>query len=191
MIPFAYSASPSLTPTRIPRQRSIWRAVRLLAGVFCLVGALALAGCSVTIDTGTGGGDGGSTPPQPGAPGGPGGGTTVKPCPGVLSAAETKPTITLTVANAYKTTQAHVGDVIEVRLSAKMQWSQPTIGTAGVLTALQPQGGMDEQTQTCQWLFAAAKPDTVKLEFTGGPLCEPNVACPAYAEVEQFTLQIS
>jgi hypothetical protein len=160
----------------------------LAAGVVCLLGALALVGCGVTVNIG-GDSDGsqqGSTPSVKS-----GGTTSVKPCPGAAVSPGRSPTIVLTVKDSYKTTQAHVGDVIEVQLDAKTHWSSPAHDITAVLAALQPQGGMDEQSQTCRWFYEAMATGTATLNFTGAPLCDPGAPCPAIARAEQFTIQVS
>jgi hypothetical protein len=156
--------------------------------VICLLGALALAGCGVTVNFD---GDNGGVQRNP-TPGGSGGGTaSVKPCPGDSVTSAPSPTIILTVENSYKTTAAHVGDTIEVQLDAKTHWSSPENKGASALTAIDPQGGLDETTQTCRWFFTAAVPGTAILDFTGAPLCDPNAPCPALARAEQFTIEVS
>lgn len=198
--------SPSSQPRRpsLPHsRRRIWRTLSLAVGAMCLLGALALSGCGVTTTVGVGGGVTNSSTPQPGssdgsqatptpAPKSGGGGTTVRPCLGNSVAPAKAPTIVLTVKNSQKTTQAHVGDVIEVQLAATMRWSTLTdVATSPVLTPLQPQGGMDDSTQTCRWVFAVKAPGAVTLTFIGVFNCEPNVPCPAIAEDEEFTIQAS
>lgn len=171
----------------------------VMSCLICLLGALALAGCGVTIDTGIGGSTPKSSSPQPGAGSGstaPGagpktGGMSVKPCPGSNVAPSKLPTIVLTVSDSHKTTQAHVGDVIEVQLSANMHWTSTSDGTGTVLTPLQPQGGMDEPTRTCNWFYAAKAAGTTNLSFVGVMICERGVACPAIAEDEEFAIQVS
>lgn len=197
---------PSSQPPRssLPRsRRRIWRTLSLAAGAMCLLGALALAGCGVTTTVGVGGGVTNSNTPQPGssdgsqatptsAPKSDGGGTTVRPCLGDSVAPTKTPTIVLTVKNSQKTTPAHVGDVIEVQLAATMRWSTlKDVTTGGVLTPLQPQGGMDDSTQTCRWVYAVKAPGAVTLTFIGVFNCEPNTVCPAIAEDEEFTIQAS
>jgi hypothetical protein len=175
-----------------------------MAGAMCLLGALALAGCGVTTTVGVGGGVTNSNTPQPGSSDGSqatptsapksggGNGTTVKPCLGDSVAPAKTPTIVLTVKNSQKTTQAHVGDVIEVQLAATMRWSTLTdVATSPVLTPLQPQGGMDDSTQTCRWDYAVKAPGTATLTFIGVFNCEPNTVCPAIAEDEEFSIQAS
>lgn len=183
-----------------PRSGRVQRMLLALIGAACLVGALALAGCGVTTTT-TGVGGGGPTnsgSANSGAPGTPGSGatggdihgTTVRPCMGSSSAAPAKtPTIVLTVKNSHQTTQAHVGDVIEIQLPAKMTWNAPFVQN-GTLTPLQPQGGMDEQSQTCRWVYQAHAKGALTLTYTGVFRCESGVACPAIAEDEEFTIQI-
>src|SRR6185312_5500108 len=129
--------SPSSQPPRSSlslSRRRIWRTLSLAAGAVCLLGALALAGCGVTTTVGVGGGVTNSNTPQPGSSDGsqatstsaPRSGTTVRPCLGNSVAPTKTPTIVLTVKNSQKTTQAHVGDVIEVQLAAAMRWSTLT-----------------------------------------------------------------
>lgn len=198
-----YRTSPSSQPTQssqpprssAPAARHIWRTLRLMAGAVCLLGALALAGCGVTI-TGSdlGGGVTNSNTPlpgtaQPGSSVGVGSGTTVKPCAGNDVAPSKTPTIVLTVKDSHKTTQAHIGDVVEVRLSANMRWTTPADGVASVLTPLQPQGGLDSQGQTCSWVYQVKATGSAALTYIGVFNCEPNSACPAIAEDEEFTIQ--
>lgn len=185
-----------------PHSGGVRRVLLALIGAACLVGALALAGCGVTATTGVGGGpaNGSSGAPNPGGPRIPGtgatggaiNGTTVRPCMGNSSAAPEKtPNIVLTVKNSHQTTQAHVGDVIEIQLPAKMTWNAPSVQQNGTLTPLQPQGGMDEQSQTCRWVYQAQAKGSLTLTYIGVFRCESGVACPAIAEDEEFTIQIS
>lgn len=161
----------------------------LVVGAACLLGALALAGCGVTTTNVGGGGDGSQQTATPGINNG--GTMSVKPCPGNSVTSAPSATVVLTVKDSYKTTQAHVGDTIEVQLDAKTHWSTPAHDAAPALTAIQPQGGMDEASQTCQWFYKAAAPGNATLNFTGAPLCDPTQACPAIARAEQFTIQVS
>lgn len=160
----------------------------LVVGAVCLLGALALAGCGVTT-TNVGGGDGSQPTATPGINNG--GTMSVKPCPGNSVASSPSATVVLTVKDSYKTTQAHVGDTIEVQLDAKTHWTTPAHDAAPALAAIQPQGGMDEASQTCQWFYKAAAPGKATLHFTGAPLCDPTQACPAIARAETFTIQVS
>jgi hypothetical protein len=169
-----------------PRVRST---ILLAVGALCLVGALALAGCGVTTTNVGGGGDGSQPTATPGINNS--GTMSVKPCPGNSVTASPSATIVLTVKDSYKTTQAHVGDTIEVQLDAKTHWATPAHDAAPALAAIQPQGGMDDASQTCQWFYKAAAPGKATLDFTGAPLCDPTQACPAIARAEQFTIQVS
>lgn len=180
----------------IPSSR---RAVVSLCAIV-LLATLLLTGCGVTTinyDVGGGPPPGGSQPGGSGdssqtpTPGGTHGGTVAKLCSGAVDASAKPPTIVLTVKDSYKTTQAHVGDIIEVQLSAKMLWSASNDGIIPVLTPLQPQGGLDEQTQTCRWRYTAAMKGSGHLAYTGGPICEPNAPCPAIAAFEEFIVQVS
>ena len=169
-----------------PRVRST---LLLVVGAVCLLGALALVGCGVTTTNVGGGGDGSQATATPGINNG--GTMSVKPCPGNSVTSNPSATIVLTVKDSYKTTQAHVGDTIEVRLDAKTHWATPAPDATSALAAIQPQGGMDDASQTCQWFYKAAAPGKVTLDFTGAPLCDPTQACPAIARAEQFTIQVS
>ena len=170
-----------------PRQARSTR--RLMIGAACLLITMMLAGCGVTVDTG--GPGGASSSPQQNTPGGGINGTTVRPCTGDSVIPSKKSAIVLTVNDSYKTAQAHVGDVIEVRLDTKTHWYPPKLTATSVLSALQPQGAVDPATQTCRWFFEAAAPGTATLEFTGAPLCESNSPCPAIARAEKFTILVS
>ena len=50
---------------------------------------------------------------------------------------------------------------------------------------------MDEQTQTCRWVYEASAAGTAKLGYTGIFRCESNSPCPAIAEDEEFTIQVA
>lgn len=169
-----------------PRIRS---KMLLVVGAMCLLGALALAGCGATTTNVGGGGDGSQPTATPGINNG--GTMSVRPCPGNSATSAPSATIVLTVKDSYKTTKAHVGDTIEVRLDAKTHWATPAHDAAPALAAIQPQGGMDEASQSCQWFYKAAAPGKATLSFTGAPLCDPTQACPAIARAEQFTIQVS
>ena len=171
-----------------------------LLGAACLLGVLALAGCGVTT-TGVGGSGGmGSGSPNPGGPRLPAGsptssgpitGTAVRPCVGNIAAHSKTPTIVLTVKNSHQTTQAHIGDVIEIDLPAKMHWNTPDVSANKTLTPLQPQGAMDDQAQTCRWVYQASAAGTATLSYVGVMICESGVACPAVAEDEAFTIRVA
>ncbi len=185
-----YRSSRSLQSSPSSRKARLRSMLLLVVGVVCLLGALALAGCGLTT-TNVGGGDDGSQPTAtPGVNNG--GPMSVKPCPGdSVSGNVPVPTIVLTVKDSYKTAQAHIGDTIEVQLDAKTHWTTPARATSTALAPIQPQGGMDDATQTCQWFYKAAGPGKAILNFTGAPLCDPTQACPAIARAEQFTVQVS
>lgn len=172
------------------RNSQSFRTTRLFVGSLCLLvimAAVALAGCGVTITTG--GTDFGTSPGTPTAT--PGGAMSVKPCPGAAATPAKAPNVSLTTANSYKTAHVHVGDVISIALSAQMRWSNPQSASQTVVTPLQPQGGMDGQTNTCRWLYQAVAQGTITLAFVGTPLCDPTKPCPAIAEEEEFTIQAS
>ena len=166
------------------------RATLALLGAMCLVGALALAGCGATT---TGAGVGGGGTPHSGSPssGGPITGTAVRPCVGNIAAHSKTPTIVLTVKNSHQTTRAHVGDVIEIDLPAKMHWNTPDVSANKTLTPLQPQGAMDDQAQTCRWVYQASAAGTATLSYVGVMICESGAACPAVAEDEAFTIRVA
>ncbi len=179
----------SFSSSRQVKRPHVRSTLLLVAGAVCLLGALALAGCGVTTTNVGGGGDGS----QPTATSGinNGGTMSVKPCPGDSVTSAPAPTIVLTVKDSYKTTQAHVGDILEVQLDAKTHWATPAPGATSALAAIQPQGGMDDASQTCQWFYKASAPGKVTLNFSGAPLCDPTQVCPAIARAEQFTIQVS
>jgi len=181
--PPSFPSSRSTAPRRARYTR------RLMIGAACLLVAMMLAGCGVTVDIhGPGGAP--SSPPQ-NTPGGGINGTTIRPCTGDSGIPSKKPALVLTVNDSYKTAQAHIGNVIEVRLDTQTHWFPPSITAASTLTAIQPQGAIEPTTQTCQWFFEAKAAGTATLEFTGAPICESNTPCPAIARAEKFIIQIS
>lgn len=179
---------PSLAASRnaAPRRVRSRHTLRLVAGAACLMVAVALAGCGVTIDMGGHGGVSSSPPQQA-----PSGGTAVRPCTGDSVIPSKKPALVLTVNDSNKTAQAHVGDVIEVRLDMQTHWFPPNITATSALTAIQPQGAIEPATQTCRWFFEAKAAGKATLEFTGAPICESNTPCPAIARAEKFIIQVS
>ena len=116
--------------------------------------------------------------------------SSYQPQPHTRHAPAKTPNIVLTVKNSHQTTKAHVGDVIEIALPANMHWNGPGMSANGTLTPLQPQGGMDDQSQTCRWVYQAHAKGSLTLTYTGVMRCESGTGCPAIAEDEAFTIQV-
>ncbi|HEX6122026.1 MAG TPA: hypothetical protein VFY89_02645 [Ktedonobacterales bacterium] len=82
------------------------------------------------------------------------------------------------------------GQAAEFRLSATIQWGV-TQSADGILASPQPQDWYDTTDATCVWRYTAVQPGTVKLSFTGGPVCPPNAGCPAYAAIARYEITVS
>jgi hypothetical protein len=143
---------------------------------------LALAGCGYITTTSTSDG-GGSTGPITG--------TTVRPCVGPPAGVgvEGQPALTLTDATPNRAGTAHVGDLIQVRLSANFHWGLDD--TPAGLAPTQYIGSLDQARQLCFWNFRAQSAGTTTIKFTGTPICESGSACPAIARLETFTVRVS
>ena len=101
-----------------------------------------------------------------------------------------QPTIILTTKQEQQTTQAQVGDLIEVRLPASSHWDTLTASVGPALAAYQPQGAFDSSLNACVWDFGVVQRGDVPLQFTGGALCATDAPCPMYAILAEFTIHI-
>jgi len=157
--------------------------VRLLSFLGMLVVALglALAGCGYSTTSTS---DGGSST-------GPITGTTVRPCVGPPAGVgvEGQPTLTLTDATPNRAGTTHVGDLVQVQLSANFHWGLDA--TPAGLTPTQYVGSLDQARQICFWNFRAQSAGTTTIQLTGTALCESGKPCPMYARLEKFTVQVS
>lgn len=153
---------------------------------------LALAGCGyITTSASDGSSTGPQTPTQTPTPTGPQTGTSARPCvgPNADVGVEGQPALTLTDATPNHTGSAHVGDLIQVQLSASLHWGLNA--TPSGLAPTQYVGSLDQARQVCFWDFHAQSAGTAKIQFTGAALCESGQPCPMYARLETFTVQVS
>jgi hypothetical protein len=164
-----------------------------------LLGALALlvAGCGAASTVG-GAGSAATATATPRPHTGPQeGGLTVRPCPGPwgsVSGAGTASEV-LTPATASHTSQAHLGDLVQVQLPTNMHWAYQSgassSGSGGSLQMLSPAGLQDAQQDVCVWNFRAVSAGSATLTFQGMPLCDPNQPCTTTAQQLTFTVDVS
>jgi hypothetical protein len=178
----SFASLPPQSPA--PATRSRWL-LPWLTGAICLLGILALSGCGATA--GSASKSSPSKTPIVMKPVG----ASLNPCPGSGGPLSKMPTHVLTVKDSHKTTQVHVGDVVEVQLPANMHWTVQVGMINSLLKPLQPQGGVDGTTNTCRWLYTISSSGSARMTFIGTPLCESAKPCPTIAEDEEFTVQAS
>lgn len=159
--------------------------------------ALAVAGCGASTTV-----PGAASQPSPTATAQlthPGQGLGVRPCPGQsASAADTAagaviltdktPSSSTPTLPPTREASAHVGDRIQVRLSAGVHWGLRN--TTGGVTPLDPQGGEDAQLGVCFWNFRASAAGDATINFVATPICNTSGPCPAWAREETFTVHI-
>jgi hypothetical protein len=162
--------------------RSIWRA---RGGALLIAACLALlAACgSSTL--------GGTTQPTPSS--------SLNGCPSRLIPVDPprRPAdVVLTQQNDpgsnFRTVTVSVGQSIEIRLPASFDWrlarGEPD---PAVLALANPAGWYNSSLRACIWRLSAAAPGTAELEFAGGFVCEPGVACPALAAVARYKITVA
>ena len=99
--------------------------------------------------------------------------------------------VVLTKSNSYKTTLAHVGDVIEIDLPFGTYWSGPTT-SQGELQLQTPAGYAWTPTKVCVWRFTARGTGTTILKFSASAICDFKtvVVCPANVTLYPFTISV-
>ena len=164
------------------------------AAVCLLVTTLALGACGVSTqaqpDQGVTGGTTSATSTASGGGVIPGGGMAVRPCPGQVSDATQVGAQALTLTQTNSTGSLHVGELAQVRLSAKQHWTlnnQPTH-----LTSVGEAGGQDTALNVCYWTFRAQSAGTDTLNFSGAQPCD-NVTngCDQSILLQTFTITVS
>lgn len=155
-----------------------------MAALVVLAALTALAGCGAS--TGTANGAPGSATSTPGKPGV--GKLTVRGCPGPLGNADDAGTPALVLTNQAKSGEAHVGDLIQVQVPATQRWNE--VKASSNLALQQPAGVQDGTKNVCVWTYRALSAGSATVNLTGGALCEPNQACPAYAVLADFSISI-
>ncbi len=81
-----------------------------------------------------------------------------------------------------------VGQVVEVKLAAHFQWNFRFTGQG--LQVLDPASVYDPVAKQCLWYFRPQNPGVITINFTGTPVCPPDVACPAIALITSYTLEV-
>ncbi len=171
-----------------------------------MLGLLAtlLTGCGVTTVTSIGGGStpgttGGqtsvtptATKPAPGTAATPGPRELVaRPCPGPYGSVTEAgtPNVVLTGYNPQGTAQAHIGDLVQVRLPISMRWTMGPAPTGMVV--ISPVGIQDATLNVCAWTFRAQSAGTSILTFTGMNLCDPHAPCAQLAVNVTYAVAVS
>ena len=98
-------------------------------------------------------------------------------------------TVIVTPQQANSTILAHPGNLIEFHFPFGQRWSGPTT-SQGNLRLLPPAGYANSTGQVCVWRFIATRQGTTRLNFTGGPLCQPGQVCPFFVMLLPFTIKV-
>jgi hypothetical protein len=109
-------------------------------------------------------------------------------CAGPLGSVSDAGTPGLLLTPASVSGQAHVGDLIQVRLPMTNRWDFNP-GSSG-LAPLQPAAVRDMTSKACFWNFRGQSTQDVKLSFMQTALCAANSPCPLYARQVTFTVHI-
>lgn len=163
------------------RYRRMWKQSLLLRLLAALALTLALAGCGAAGAVGSGTTSGGSSGGTPGA--------TTSPCRGSIGSGRPTPAVIMRAGNSINTANAHVGDVVEIRLDTEHVWQLNTVSPADALQAVGAQGAPLQGA--CAWDFRMLRAGDVTVTFTGSPNCHPPEMCPAYALLAEFSIQSS
>ncbi|MGZ3583812.1 MAG: hypothetical protein ACXVCX_02140 [Ktedonobacterales bacterium] len=117
--------------------------------------------------------------------------SVAKGCPNTSDsgAGVTAPAHVLTMKDAGHVSEAHVGDVVQVRLPSAQRWRFANDG-AGTLELLQPAGYGDVKAGACVWNFRATKVGATAVSFGGMAICEPGRLCPQYVVDEEFRITV-
>jgi hypothetical protein len=162
----------------LKRTQPLW-----LAGLCALALAL-LVGCGAASAP-SGAAGGGTATPSPTNPAG----AAARPCPGGSADALVDGTPALILTEQSNTGSAHVGDLIQVRLTQTNHWS--FAGGSPALAPTQHAGDADQARGICFWNFQARSATSDTLHFTGTALCDVGRPCPMYARDAHFTITIA
>ncbi len=110
-------------------------------------------------------------------------------CPNstVVNAVPARANVTVTPKDINSTINAHVGDIIEIRLPFEQKWDGPMDSVSGL--EIQKPAGYPWQ-QNCIWQFAAKAAGTVQLPFEGRALCEKGKMCAMYIINQTFNIDV-
>jgi hypothetical protein len=162
-------------------QRSI--ALIGLLGILLLV----LTACGPHTSSTTGSGSGKTTPtPTP-----TGGYGNIHGCPSstVVSTPPQQANVIIQRTDVNTTITAHVGDVIEIRLSFGEKWSGPE-SIPSNLQQQQPAGYTSTSDNACIWRFVALSAGAARLDFYMQALCPNGMLCPMFIADLPFTIDI-
>jgi hypothetical protein len=82
------------------------------------------------------------------------------------------------------------GQVIELRLPASIRWGMSTRPSGAILEVRQPESWYDSSYAVCVWRLHAAGVGVTRMNLSGGPVCPPQQACPAYAVIAQYEITV-
>ncbi len=84
--------------------------------------------------------------------------------------------------------EAHVGNVVELRLAFGQRWSGPQQWPAG-LEVQQPAGYADQADKACVWRFTVKQAGTYQLDFEARALCKKGEMCAMYIQDNPVTIE--
>jgi hypothetical protein len=102
--------------------------------------------------------------------------------------------VVLTRANngtQSQTAVAHVGQIVEVQLTAGVKWKLAQSDHGTLLQPNTPFGWFDGAQLQCIWDFTATAKGKADLEFSGGLVCESGKTCPTVAVTADFAVTIA
>ncbi|HKV84562.1 MAG TPA: hypothetical protein VJN88_08400 [Ktedonobacterales bacterium] len=151
-----------------------------------MLALLLLAGCGAA--TTAGGHSENAATPTPTKPGI--GKTSVRGCPGPYESVGSLGNPALVLTLQQKSGAVRTGDLVRLEVPADMRWNLTS--ASANLALVEPGGVQDSQRNVCVWSFRARASGNAAVELTGAALCDqPDIACPQYAEVADFSLSIS
>ena len=140
--------------------------------------ALVLAGCGVST----------GASPAVGSTHTPSSSVNAMPCNGPTGSVNAAGMPALVLTPTATNGQAHVGDLIQVRVPVTNHWDF-NAGLSG-LAPLQPAAVRDLTANVCFWNFRGQSAQDVKLSFSEGALCAAGTPCPLYLRQVTFTVHI-
>lgn len=116
--------------------------------------------------------------------------TSVRGCPGPYGNASSLGNPALVLTLQQKSGAVRTSNLVRVEVPADMRWNLAS--ASANLALVEPGGVQDSQRNVCVWSFHARASGNAAIELTGVALCDqPDIACPQYAEVADFSLSIS
>ncbi len=99
----------------------------------------------------------------------------------------TTPDVTIVTADGNTITNVHVGQTIEVDLSATYRWRLMT-NVSSLVQVQNPAGAFDAARQLCVWRFTVAQAGDGMLPFERRLICEPGKLCSDLIIYYQFAI---